>query len=652
MRQSRIKQIRAHFVLVFLTIVAACQADFQVPNGEPQEVGFYVGGNETRTEMLQNGLSAVWSAGDELALWARNSAGGFALSNQIFKTYGIDGKLGYFTSTLPQAMDAGTYTYYSTYPVPESVNGTKATFNLPSVQDGNVTGGADIMIAEPVSHGALTAVPDPEDHSGMSMQMHRMMHQFRFYVPQDDTKLGDKQIERILLDFPKPVVGKVTLDFADPAAAPVLTDGSGSVTLNLSEPIAVTKEGDYDYACVAINPVSFAGSTAYLNLKAYTSDQIVLFDPIDLCKRTFEAGHSTPVKLKIKSIVDYPYQISFTVAANNLGENPLSIRLEAPSGCVWPESGSNVYVYEPGGEINVNTKFTFYFEDEAQYRKFSQKSVNVTYDSENAITKQTVTFANLSSTDKTNLNLTVPYLFFEDFSGIPTFSDGHDNMTVISVNSIKEFWNLLTNLGNVSDTYVGISEVSNYSLNGWYGARIGGQSGKAIRVCCRYEHVAIAGAYYKGRVYTPALTNIKDAKNVSISVSFDYGTDRKELNPGAFGDPADKSPVMFFGVNTESVVSNPDAVEGDILDKVTGLYGKSGYASERDISLAPRPIDGETLAKSGGSYTSTPTRRTVTINNVDNAMRLAWVLSTDNTKGSVHGNYWLYLDNIKVQIKK
>ncbi len=63
----------------------------------------------------------------------------------------------------------GTYTYMCCYPVPSSVNGTKATFNLPAVQDGKASGGADIMIATPVEHGPLAPVPDPEDHSGMSL---------------------------------------------------------------------------------------------------------------------------------------------------------------------------------------------------------------------------------------------------------------------------------------------------------------------------------------------------------------------------------------------------------------------------------------------------------------------------------------------------
>ena len=59
-------------------------------DSEPQQVGFYAGGAQTRTEMLDNGLSAVWVADDQIALWARGSSGSYALSYQFFKTYGLD----------------------------------------------------------------------------------------------------------------------------------------------------------------------------------------------------------------------------------------------------------------------------------------------------------------------------------------------------------------------------------------------------------------------------------------------------------------------------------------------------------------------------------------------------------------------------------
>jgi hypothetical protein len=389
-----------------------------------------------------------------------------------------------------------------------------------------------------------------------------------------------------------------------------------------------------NYACVALVPVKFE-SGQKLQIKAYTADKIVYMDPIDLRAKECLAGHSTPVMLIIKSVADYPYQLTFKVAANNLGENPNSIRFEAPSGCVWPDQSSNVYTYAPGRKISVGEQIVFRFEDEAQYRAFSSKKINVTYDSDNALTSQSVTLANLSSTDKSSISLTVPYLFYEDFSGISSFNDGHDNPTV----------------GTSSDTYKGITELSSKTsaLSGWYGTRIGGQSGTSIRICCRYEHVLLAGAYYKGRVYTPFLSNIKDGKDVKVSVSFKYGSNRSERDP-LFGSPPDKSPIMYFGVNTQDQVTNPDENEGDVIDQVTGLIGGSGYASSAVTSLSPMVIKGETLPKTGGSYTSFAGTKSVTIDNVDNGMRLSWVISTDNTASNTNANYWLYIDDIKVSI--
>ena len=107
---------------------------------------------------------------------------------------------------------------------------------------------------------------------------------------------------------------------------------------------------------------------------------------------------------------------------------------------------------------------------------------------------------------------------------------------------------------------------------------------------------------------------------------------------------------MYFGINTQDKVTNPDQNEGDIIDQVTGLIGGSGYASSAVTSLSPIAIKGETLPKTGGSYTGFAGTKSVTIENVDNGMRLAWVLSTDNTASNTNANYWLYLDDIKVSI--
>lgn len=603
---------------------------------EPQIVGFYAGGSQTRTEILENGLSAAWVADDQIALWARNSAGSFLLSNQIFKTYGIDDELGYFTSELASPMPEDTYTYYCCYPIPVAVEGSKVTLNVPSVQDGRVSGGADIMIATPVQHSDLKPVPEVEDHSGMSMQMNRILHQFRFYVSDGGEKLQGAAVEKLVLEFPKPVAGDVILDYTDPSASPVLNSSENTLTLNLSQPISLDKQ---NYACVAFVPSEFnSGET--MKVKAYTADKVVVVNPVDLCARNFESGHSTPVRLIVEDVIDYPYQMTFKVTANNLGEDVNSLIFTAPQGCKWVDGGSNVYTYTPAEKITVGKEIVFRFDDEASFRAFSGKTISVTYDSDNTITYQNVVLPDMSSTASVNASLAVPYLFYEDFSGIPSFSDGHDNPTV----------------GLGSDTWVGIVDVSSYasSLNGWYAARIGGQAGQAVRICCRYEDVLGTGAYYKGRLYTPQLSGIKDGKLVKITVSYKYAGNRNEMKTlinWNYTAP-DKSPVLYFGINYQDTITNPDEVEGDIVDSITGLITGAGFRQNRPSSLSPLAIDGELLPKTGGSYTSFSGTREVTIDKIDNGMRLGWILSTDNTQGSVNANYWLYIDDIKVQIAK
>lgn len=617
-------------------LLSSLPTDSEVAEGDPSAytVGFYAGGGVTRTVMLPNGLSAEWVAGDQIALWAKKSDGTYTLSNQIFKTYGIDSSKGFFTSTLSSAMPDDSYTYYCCYPVPESVDGTTATFSIPANQDGKATSGSDIMIATPVEHGALTEIPDPEDHSGMSMVMNRMMHQFRFYVPSDNTAIGNEKITKLVLTFPRDVVGKVALDLTNPNAtsASILSGGSGKIVMNLTDPVTISG----NYACMVMNPTAFAvGET--VQVKAYTATQIAQVDPIDLCGRTFEAGHSTPVKLKVNAITDYPYSISFKVGVNNLGENPNSITFTAPQGCVWEGYDSNVFTYAPGREIAVGESVTIRFEDEATYRAFSGKSISVVYDSENTLTSQTVTVPDISSANSATISLTVPYLLYEDFSGISNFSDGHDNPG-----------------SSVSDVYKGITEMTGYALPGWYGTRVGGQAGTSVRICCRYEHVILDGAYYKGRIYTPFLSGIKDGKDVKISVSFKYAGNREEMKTvinWQYQAP-DKSPILYFGINTQDVVTNPDQSEGDIIDSITGVIAGSGFSSATPSSLSPMVIKGEYLPKTGGSYTSFAGTKTVTISGVDNGMRLAWIVTTDNTTANINSDYWLYLDDIKVQITK
>ena len=223
MRRNRIIDIRAVLLSVLLPFVASCQLDFpdemKGVGGGPVEVGINAGrGSQTRTVMLPNGLSAAWEDGDELAVWARNSSGSYILAKQIFKTYGADEAHGFFTSTLASEMPEGEYTYLCCYPAPLSVSGTSLTFNLPAVQDGKASGGADIMIADPVQHGPLAPLADPDDHSNLSLRMNRLMHQFRFWIPEGRNPMGEP-LEEIIMTMPQNIAGTVTADLSNPSAA-------------------------------------------------------------------------------------------------------------------------------------------------------------------------------------------------------------------------------------------------------------------------------------------------------------------------------------------------------------------------------------------------------------------------------------------------
>lgn len=617
MRRSWIDSIRMILSISAISLFASCQIDIQDFSGGDDrcthEVGIYAGGASTRTEMLSNGLSAAWTAGDNIALWAKSSSGSYVLSNQIFSTYGIDSSRGFFKSDLSSTMSDGEYTYYCCYPAPSSVNGTKVTFDLPSVQDGKAAGGVDVMIATPVKHGPLSGIPDPEDHSGLSMQMNRMMHHFRFFIPADNTAIGREKLERILLTFPSGVTGKVTCDLSKPGTAPVLSEAKASAELRLAEPIGISGS-DYQYAYFVFAPQKFSAGQK-LQVKAYTDDKIAYFDDIDLCARDFKAGHSTPVKLKVREITEYPYTITFKVALNNLGEEPDKIVLTAPSGCRWDDSGSNVYTYEPGHKIARYETFSIRFEDEQQYKAFSSKDISVVYDSEHAITYQTVRVPDLSSISSTEIPLTVPYLFYEDFNSLVTYDGDYKDGPYTSVNGA-------TTTGR---------DLSQYGLSsGWTGARTGcDKAGTAILVGGRVDCVIAGATRAYGRLDSPALGCIKSDVSADIKLTFNYSGSQDD-------DHNHYSTAGVCGTTFESGVLNGYATQFNNNTAWNGIYDT--------VTIPDIP---ET-----GNASSVDKSMTVIISGCDSNTRLSWHVVVMGYKSWKIDNadHWMYVDNIKVQI--
>lgn len=582
-----------------LCTFSSCQkgAVENVGNVGRHTIGFCTGEASTRTMMNPDGLTASWEKGDRIAVWAKNSSGEYTLNNTQFSVYGADGARAFFTATIDASMPEDRYTYFAAYPVPESVSLTKATFTIPSVQDGKVSGGADIMIANPLLHGPLEEVKELSDYTRLGMSMEHLLHQFRFYLPEGEDKLGGEAIVKMVLTFPKPVAGKLVADFTDTEAAAEFSGEEKSITLKLSEPLVNSTSSERKYAMAAFFPSSFEASES-INIKIYTETKIANAYPVNLEGRTFAAGHSTPVRLSFSDIREYG-RLRFTVSSNNLGENANAVRLTAPQGCTWGD-GSTIYEYRPGHEITTGETFEIPFENLDTFRTFSGKDVTVTFDTEHVDATQTVRVPDLTTLNFAEISAGLPYLLYEDFSGVESFNSG-DNYA-------------MSNAGSKSPKSF---------LNGWTGGRVGAEAGMCIRIACRRE----TSKGYDARVDSAPIISLK--KSTDIKVSYDYGVNNK-----------------YGGI---AIITDGNVGQNVYIGYVTDT---KGYSSGDDSGTFES--DNTFYAKEyTGSYTSTPNSDTRIIHSAPTGvLRITWRSAAEYQAGTTNTTCWLYLDNIKVQIAK
>ena len=572
----------------------------------------------TRTEYDVEARRFVWNDGDKLAVWAKSSDGVLALDNQPFRLLasgtghqsdgepGTDNSSAYFTSTLPSPMAEGTYSYYMTYPLPESVGGTTATFTVPAVQDGLASGGVDVLVAEPVSGPALSAVKEgiPVDEDNLlNVRMKHLLHFLRFYIPEGNNVLGEP-VKRIEFTMPQAVAGKVTVDVTDASTAS-LGEGVNGMTLELREPIDESADG-MDVAVAGIFPPLAAYSAGEkMAVSIYSENKWASLAPMSLNGRTFEAGHITPVPLRPTEARQL-YKLKFTLASNNLGEDPYNIKLSLPEGVNWPGSASNVLAFDGthGGLIKVGDVFVVETKEEPEFRALSSQTLTVSYESESALVTESLTLGDLTAISNVSYSLNCPYLFFEDFRGVEEFSSNDIYKT--------------SSAGSFAPVQF---------LDGWSAARAGAKAGESIRIACRRE----TSANYPARADSPSLDGLKYGCQVDLEVIFDYSMDRKN---GGIG-PKDVSQTMYFGyINTSDNLPS-----GLAIDKVPGTYPES-YTSD----------------ETGGSYTNINNKYAATLKGVMNEektpLRLSWRTMPENKAGLNNNTCWLYIDNIKVKIKK
>lgn len=579
------------------------------------EVGFSAGGAcSTRSSMLDDGLSAEWTAGDRIAVWARNSSSSYILAGQSFGIYGLDGGRAFFSSVLASSMLEDDYTYFATYPEPLSLNGTSVNFNLPSVQDGKVSGGADIMIAEPVNYGALKALPEIEDHSGMSMSMRHVLHQLRFWLPSGTNTLGEP-LSEIAIEMPFNVCGTVTADFTDPDADLTLSGGSNEIRLRLTDSLAESEFPSPVFACAAIAPhVEAAASSDSMRLTVYSHHYKSVLEPLSLSGRSFVGGHSTPVKIVTAAAEAY-YRLSFHVGANHIGEALWNVSISQNGNLLYRWANTDGLY----GDFNFEEEFLG-TEGKALYDQVTNAIADGTavlnFETAHASVDIPLTAACMTKNDNlAALELgDVPYLLEEDFSA--ALATAHDDEYTASANSDRNVQ------GYLLDGYL--------SRNGWNAARFSISEGDCIRINCRYQSGAWVVERLCGRLDTPAMSYLKPDASVTIAVEYSEAF----YVPAGYNYDDSVNPMAYYriGTHTNAESSALNAVKSDeISSNCSVVFASEAFASE-DVANLHKRVQ---LISGAGAST-----------------RIVFWADTNRTSKHVGANccYYLYLDDIRVYI--
>lgn len=437
-----------------------------------------------------------WSERDTIELYWRTTGSSDALNNgQPFSCYRFEGTVSTF-STEMEALPSGSYDYFATYPKPASVNGTQVTYNLPAEQPGTYcppdlhaeyTGNLDFMLATP-----LSSQPNLDGNNTLTMNFIHQCHVMRIQVPTRRNYWGSP-IHKLRVEFPSPVVGRMTMDLTDPTAAPTLTEGSNTVTAVLSKPLTESQEDDVNgnYVWLFLCPGAVNGTVRFT---AYDEQDNQITSISQQINRELKAGRITPVNLTIPGSLSTT-NLVFSITGNNLGETPNTFTVTAPEGALFC-NGTNQQEFQ----VNASNNYTVSFYNQTNGVNHSElirtNGLTFTYDSDNAIVSELQEISFEEETTE-NIDLTVPYLLYEDFSTVNSFDYETDRISY-----------------NPDATWL-----DQYGLTGWSGTRVGVETGKAMRISVRHETIA----QYPGRVDSPPLSAIKEGHSVKVRLSFNAG---------------------------------------------------------------------------------------------------------------------------------
>lgn len=604
--------------IVAVALVASCSKMHDEPlvqQDREQEVELAIPVASTRTMIGDDGKTTNWVVGDKIALWAEKSddAGNFVVENATFM-------LRHFSPTYDKAFfsakiadlppvdnyEMQRYNYYLCSPLPNSVNGTEVTFNLPAVQSGKYEGGYDIMVARPVEEElSLTYFGQTELNTSFMHQMHAL----KITVPNGNNLDGNK-IRSITMTFPVPVAGDITFDVTNPDSMPIYTNTSNTITV---ESEAGFNIGDTIWVFVLPGSVTSTDNISYyMRGERRRSNEVSYQRDINM-----ERGHVTPITMSVPEIYPYYTAVHFSIDQNNLGEDFNYFDIYSPSG-----------THMGRFQRNANNKYTVDYEGEFDANEYDNSSWRVVFDSEHAVVETTINLGDVTTYTEHTRWMNVPYLLYENFSQLnPTFEYNDERVT-----------NLMEAPGHLLNDYL--------PVDGWNGAHIKGVAGQSVRVNVRHQNTS-GVTRSNGRLDTPAMGRygLKADAEVKLKVMFDMGA---YVNSGY---SSDNGVYLMAGTHIQS---DESAIDGKVDTKAFGNVDSDDTRIPslfQEVCLktgdVPASYGDNSFADSFPTYSFTADRCT-------SASRFCWVPCCKQTSWfwSNNAHYYLYLDNIRVQIVK
>ncbi len=556
----------------------------------------------SRTTMNEEG-EASWVDGDTFALWAESRTGAFNLNGAEFKMmyYWHSTQSAVFTSNTNSIAD-GTYTYYAVSPMPESVNGSEATYSIPAVQQGGSFNGAyDIMVAKPLEAGAVVA----DKVNNLALDFQHKMHILKMTIAENNFSYP---ISKLCFEFPSSVAGKVVIDAKNPNAIPEISQTSNSLVIDIAKDVKI---GDNFYAVVL--PSTIDGEVM---LTAQSPQGHASMTRTFNMSKELKEGHITPMSLVIPDILRIT-TIRFSIGANNLGEAVQKFT-------ILDNNGANLGTFDVNSSNAYDLAYNGLYQNSG-YGSFGGKTFTARFESAHAIVEQQFTMPTVAEYTTTVVPaIDVPYLLYENFSCIHTAGESYGDD---ERNSAEERQQPGVNL----DPYM--------YHQGWNAARFQLGIGTCARINVRYQTAVGFTSTHRGRLDTPRLTGLKDGANVNIKVQFDAGA---HVDSSGSGHNGTNCTIVGVATHTNSASTIDGIASGAAQSGSLGDYGSTFYTSNLDDNYGTGDFESSFPTFSANTTNVTNTTRLVFYPNTTISGGFSW--------GTGNAECFVYIDNIRVSI--